>query len=436
MKCNKLLVSVIVLSFPLLSQAYTFSCDAGDDKKTSQLASDVNAIVGTDDADSCAIKDQLSKVATWRDGIPGKIQKFVSSNTGAKVYPDLFDQIVANSVNIPVALRDAEKAAQAEFEAADAEYNRLEKDKKTPQRLKDQAGTKFNRALEKWKAATNAKKAAGAPILKRVNDVLVNKMSSEAFKLKLKNLAANKHCIKNAEFNMSPINGFYDSEKSEKELQTQIAGMENDTSGDSLTVCSGIEKNKSETVAVNVTEDFSIGDEDFFANNEHELSPDKVKRILGKISKSLKSDKPECEKKIKSVQISTSSNQLANSPEIGKWDFAKLSKNRADFLAEVMKENFKIDAKDILTDPSGMNGDGTSGPCPYSAVKGKDGTYSISLKDITKMKKALNDARYGSISVEIAEEGKGCLKTEQENIRPEHEYFASKCYSVGMECAK
>lgn len=438
MRKNKLLLSFFLLSFPLLSHSLEMSCDMADDKKTSQLTNDINDIYPVNDADSCAVKDQLSKVATWRDAIPTKIQKFTVSNTSpAMKFPDLYEQIIQNSVNTPAELKAALKSAQEEYEQNNAAFEKIKANKNASTTQYNKAVNQVNASVKKWTAAEAAIKAAMAPTEKRVRDVLVKKLSSDAFKLKLKTLAANKHCIKNADFSISPLNGFYDNEKSEQDLAKQISSMENEKSEDSITVCSGIEKNRSATVAAVSKQNFDIGDEDFFGNNEHELSPEKVKRIVGKITDSLKSDKADCQKKVKSVQISTSANQLANSPEIGKWDFLKLSTARADFLAGIVKSNLKLDPKTVIeTDPTGWNGDGTSGPCPYIAVKEKNGSYTVKLKDISKMKKALNDARYGSISLEIEEVGKGCTKAEEVNARPEHEYFASKCYSVGMECAQ
>lgn len=414
------------------------SCEEGDDKKTSQLTKDINNIYPVSDADSCAIKDQLSKVATWRDQIPTKIQNFQSDKTKATFeFPDLDDHIVQNSVNAPADLKLAQAAAIDEYNKANAVYEQIHANSGSTQAQKNHSINNLNATVKKWNIVTAQIKAATVHVKKRVRDVLVAKISSPTFKLKLEKLAQEKHCIKNANFTMAPMNGFYDNDKSEQELAKQILGMENEKSSDSITVCSGIEKNKSATVAVAVKEDFDIGDEDFFGNNEADLSPEKVQRIMSKITESLKSDKADCQKKVKLVQISTSANQLANSPEIGKWEFLKLSTSRANFLAGIVKNNLKLDPKTpILTDPTGENRDGTSGPCPYVAFKEKNGTYSVKLKDISKMQKVLKDARYGSISLEVEEVGKGCLKSEVSNARPEHEYFASKCYSVGIECAK
>lgn len=433
---NKFLLLISILSFPLLSHSYEMGCDAGEDKKTSQLTNDINDIYPVNDADSCAVKDQLSKVASWRDAIPTKIQKFVTANTKIDTKFEDLESVVINSTNAPANIRAAVDSALAEYTRTNDNYKKLINNSGASEQQKRAVTNQVNAAVNKFNKANSQLQQSLAPIQQKVRDVLIKKLSSEAFNKKLSTLAANKHCIKNAEFKMSPLNGFYDNEKSEADLAKQISGMENDLSGDSVTICSGIEKNKSATVAAATKEDFDIGDEDFFGDNQHELSADKVKRIVGKIATSLKSDKADCKKSIKSVQISTSSNQLANADEIGRWEFLKLSTNRANFLADIVKKNFSVHAKNIQTDPTGLNGDGTSGPCPYTAVKEKNGAYKVVKKDTSKMLKDLKDARYGSISLEIEEVGKGCQKAAASNARPEHEYFASKCYSVGMECAK
>lgn len=185
----------------------------------------------------------------------------------------------------------------------------------------------------------------------------------------------------------------------------------------------------------------------FFEDNQSELSSAAKEAFRKQLLKSLE-QKPGCVGIIKSIQISTSANALANSSEVGRWNHLDLSKARANFLrdeaAEILSgapnvtklsRNHLVKITDI--DFSGENGDGTSGPCPYRVQfknGSPDGIQTLSATELAKIKTELKESKYGEVKVELDYTGPGCEKGKISGSIRHAAHAASKCFRVEATC--
>lgn len=185
----------------------------------------------------------------------------------------------------------------------------------------------------------------------------------------------------------------------------------------------------------------------FFEDNQSELSSAAKEAFRKQLLKSLE-QKPGCAGIIKSIQISTSANALANSSEVGRWNHLDLSKARANFLrdeaAEILSgapnvaklsRNQLVKITDI--DFSGENGDGTSGPCPYRVQfknGSPDGIQTLSATELAEIKSELKESKYGEVKVELDYTGPGCAEGKTSGSIRHAAHAASKCFRVEATC--
>ncbi len=180
-------------------------------------------------------------------------------------------------------------------------------------------------------------------------------------------------------------------------------------------------------------------------NNEADVK----EQICGAIKKM----KPEC---IKSMSVSTSSDRRSNCDRskniinkngenecpyvagatIGRNDFEKLSKDRADKLEKIIKSCSNDLAKTKVTkDPLGARGDGSAGICPYE-ITNKD-KHAVKIKpEYLKGGSSVGDLdqnRYARINIESTRaqgcEGYGKEVTDASAI-------SIKCVRIQVKCLK
>jgi hypothetical protein len=149
--------------------------------------------------------------------------------------------------------------------------------------------------------------------------------------------------------------------------------------------------------------------------------------VKKKICSSIKNMKPKC---VKTVNVSTSSDRRSNCDRsknminkngenecpyvagatLGRNDFEKLSRDRADKLEQIIASCGDPSLKGkISKDSSGARGDGSSGICPYDVIN-KD-KYTIKIKPEYLKSGAsvddLNQNRYARVNIESTREP-GC----------------------------
>jgi hypothetical protein len=381
---------------------------------------------------SCAFNNLLIEKADWRKNIDNKIAGFVK-NPSSPTLSEIFNEFGKNSKNFDQKLTDNLIAANKAF----YEVDKIKNDKNFSLYDRDEQikyRETWRNALTAIKEAQNAIKQAKAAHSNELANNLLKRIQSPETQAKLKDLAKQARCLEDANYVIAPRNGMYNAvnkaelEKSIAKFEKVILNPKDPNAKNSITLCSEIDFANSATVAVAQKETISLEGEQFFLNNKHELTPDALNKLLSQITPMLKSKKPGCERYINTIQISTSASQLANADEIGRWDFKNLSLRRSNYLADQIKKKFKVPDDKIDTDPLGFNGDGTSGLCPYK-ISGNDAVRDPQVSD-----EELATARYARIYVEIAEKGSTCDKANEKGETPPHDYYATKCYDIYMEC--
>lgn len=144
------------------------------------------------------------------------------------------------------------------------------------------------------------------------------------------------------------------------------------------------------------------------------------KEVKNKVCDFVKNMKPEC---IRGISISTSSDRRSNCDRskniiskngenvcpylsksvIGRNDFERLSKDRADKLEKILMSCSEDLSKiNIKKDALGVRGDGSSGVCPYEVVDKEARTVKIKSEYIKGGEKLdeLNQNRYARINIE------------------------------------
>jgi hypothetical protein len=175
--------------------------------------------------------------------------------------------------------------------------------------------------------------------------------------------------------------------------------------------------------------------------------------VKEKICNSIKQMKPEC---VKSVKVSTSSDRRSNCDRskniinkdgenecpyvagslLGRNDFEKLSKDRADKLEKiVMSCSAELLKGKVSKDSLGARGDGSSGICPYEAINKEKHTTKIKpeyLKGGSSVAD-LNQNRYARLNIESTRsqgcEGYGKEVTETSTV-------SIKCIRIQVKCLK
>ena len=175
--------------------------------------------------------------------------------------------------------------------------------------------------------------------------------------------------------------------------------------------------------------------------------------VKEKICGSIKQMKPEC---IKSMSVSTSSDRRSNCDRgkniinkngendcpyvngttLGRNDFEKLSKDRADKLEKIIKSCSSILSKlPVTKDSRGLRGDGSSGICPYEVISQEKRTAKIKSEYLKNgsLLESLNQNRYARINIESTRafgcEGYGKEVTDASTV-------SIKCIRIQAKCAK
>jgi hypothetical protein len=269
---------------------------------------------------------------------------------------------------------------------------------------------------------------------------------------KLVGIAKQKRCAGGVDFQFSEYSGMYteviknnDEKKARAELEETL--LNDETTTDRVVFCSPIVKRSSALVeAAGTSVAYDIPKDLFFADNQSTLPKEKMDSIKAALVKKLTEPDENCKKKvIDSIDIITSSNLMANSDAIGRWDFKSLSDHRANFIVGQLADLF-ADQKEnpafprfdkgsnfesvTTVDSNGENGDGTSGVCPYQK-RVENGLFiverdpKIKAADVAKNK-------YAKINVGIScvDQSKGGKVVESKAVP----YFASQCYSIQVSC--
>ena len=302
------------------------------------------------------------------------------------------------------------------------------------------------------KANQEFRKQLSEKYLKQLNSEILNAFRSEEKQKAMQDFAIAHACNSGVTFNLVPKEGMRtqvitpeaDLTQLTNEFQKQI--NEEQEKSHSLVECSKPVKMHSNLKPVKDNFTLDISGQTFFKDNSSVLESNKLKAIHHKIDLELKKlERPGCTIFIKGVQISASANQFANSSEIGRYNFLKLSTDRANYLNDhiqayfdsekIQKKNVKV-AKDLYTsiDPTGSNGDGTSGTCPYEA-RLEAGKFLIEpIKNIDKA--SFEKYKSGSVYIETESSGKNCSQ-EDSNLKQEPvNYLASKCFEAQISCKR
>lgn len=402
--------SVLIIFGLFINLSHAIEC-SDLDPKVKNLVEDVSNInVDQKFAGSCAVTDEMAKNATWKDHIDEKINKIVRN---------------ADYLNLDEAFNDV---------LIDAKIEKKEYHDESPSKLREKGKSDYlfeHTHSFSVKNKVNSEKGLLRKKIKEKTDTL-------------KKMAANKSCVHDAEFVIVPQNGFQTSdekilskEEALADVQKKIKEIENQ---EGVTVCSSPAYNYSALQPVKQKIQFELEDDVFFDDNQWHFSDAKSAKFKKMVDAKLKSNRPNCERKIKSVQIETSSSLLRNQikDELGhenpqlSWDFKTLSTRRAEEIKNKIKESYGLREEQLNAGSLGSNGNGTSGPCPYKLVKEKNGTYNVIRNGIDE--KELKKHRYGKINIEYQEVGDGCLKVEAPKISPMHNHYRTKCYSVLLNC--
>jgi hypothetical protein len=391
-----------------IKAAQAIECSNVSDPKVKNMMENLSQItVDEKFLGSCAVNDEIAKQASWKDNVDKKIKRI--QRLDYEKLDDAFSDVLLNG--------------------------------QSPSKFIESGVTSNNQ--EKY---FQFKISHNYHVKNRVNDekFLLRKKISEKAEA-LKKMAVNKSCVYDAEFKLVPQNGIQTSnnqilskEEALIDLQSKIKEVEKN---EGVTVCSTPTYNYSGLTQVNNKVEIEIGDDVFFADNQWTLSDTKSAKLKKMIDEKLKSNRPNCERKIRTVQIATSSSLLRNqiTDPLGNeipqdsWDFQKLSRLRAEEIGTKIKDSYGLEDNQIPK-PNflGENGNGTSGPCPYKLVKNPNGTYKVIRNSIDE--KELKKHRYGKINIEFEEVGDGCLKVEAPKETPNHYHYRSKCYAVKLHC--
>jgi hypothetical protein len=137
--------------------------------------------------------------------------------------------------------------------------------------------------------------------------------------------------------------------------------------------------NYSRVIGYRTEYEASIRATEFFGNNSAALKdPDALKARIEKEIDDMQKKHGGCLGKLKSIEVSASSNKIQNGAPWDAWDFKSLTEARANSLLKVLP---KVNHPDFLNkDLSGTRvilgdgGSGSSGPCPYELVETGSGS--------------------------------------------------------------
>lgn len=157
-----------------------------------------------------------------------------------------------------------------------------------------------------------------------------------------------------------------------------------------------------------------------FDDNEYDIRDEKIKSLIsskqGEELSSCINERIASGAKISKIEIKSSSSALNNSQDaekkFGKKGFLSLSNARAQTAKEKILPllfddlngvDFNLYKSGIVINPYGVNGDGTSGPCPYT-LNSKGEEVPDSEFDTDEEKKKLDEHKYVKIHVSFEKE--------------------------------
>ncbi len=185
---------------------------------------------------------------------------------------------------------------------------------------------------------------------------------------------------------------------------------------------------------------YEIPNVSLFEDNASTIDPEKLNALKAEISAQLKSDKAQCTKNVKSIQITSSSNLLANTggkPQ-DRFNFKALSDNRAKKTSAELTKLFDGKNVPIKINSDGSNGNGSSGICPYEAVLEKNAVKIQMKKNFTdEEKENLEKSKFVKVFFEIEETGSGCNKNPAaaaSNTNKPVNYAVSKRQQIKISC--
>jgi hypothetical protein len=295
---------------------------------------------------------------------------------------------------------------------------------------------------------------------------MVERLNSQEFAERVRTVARKKSCIQGIHFHFYPENGFHATAFSIAGSRDQAltgtlqkAKDHEQEPSSSVSICSPPIHMKSNLRSVPSRSTIDLQSDYFFAGNSAQLDPEQARSLKQMIQTALTPTHDGCIKKIRSVQIETSSDATRNTANFAPWDFIGLSTARAAFLQSILEPQLaELESRKRLLEsafvkievnPYGANGDGTSGACPYfSKIVNHQTviepitaeTFSTALAQgatgdsltYAQFKTGLDQARYARITFETVEEGPQCEIGD--TFLTDEDYFATKCFAAEVEC--
>ncbi len=289
--------------------------------------------------------------------------------------------------------------------------------------------------------------------------------SDPALKAKIKSIAENKQCPSGFKLDLQTDPGMRTAkvtdktslEEARKALLDEVANGRKGNGPDGRDpldpinsakswayVCSPphLQQAKLEPAPVHLP--INLEKDDFFVDNHWDLNSDQENKIAQKIASRLKTNNPNCKRRLLNVNIETSASQFRNNcsnlspeqcpdPKDFAYGFKKLSEERAKTLTRLVSQRYP-QAKTSMN-AAGENGDGTSGPCPYFR-DGSDGQIKV-VEKTPELKAQLEAARYGRLNLDVVEEGPGCNKKDGDlspTLNKPQIFLGSKCFHVDVSC--
>lgn len=446
----------LILALPSAFAASDEACQSNSDVLRQSKAMMAMMIQPENMMGSCATK-QLDYLSHWRDGLDEQVSKFLKNDHQATIGKILDGAMMTND-QVAVTRTPQYEKAQADYRALIASYP-------------DKEG-KNSSQLQNIPSIVAAKKISGRERtqfeqrLNGLNQTMANEqdrwsehyskqtldlLSDPTLKAKVVEQAKLKYCTQGVDFSIQPAAGILierladhgkNPEKALKMLTEKLRSEESRT--DRVWFCSKPIVMHSPLQEVSGQLTFDVPKDKFFADNQANLSPEGLKSLKDDIKKRLTTPAG-CTRKIKSIQIETSSNAKANSENIGRWDFSKLSNDRANYLNEQVKQVLEEEkgnnrfakissyGDQVRMISSGTNGDGTSGPCPYK-VEVQNGIHKIKKDDQVWKSAEMETSKYARINLEVEDEGAGCNHGSQYDRQGMQSYAGSQCFTVQISC--
>lgn len=401
---------------------------------------------------SCAVVDHKSRNG-WRLTTESKVSSFLSQDRTAFVHKILKDQ--SFDLNRGAINMETFKEYGNQYRAYEAAKAKFQDPKESA--FKSNNKLDMENAWREVLKLTKKMDAQRAEWLQNYEKDLLSQLSNDDIKRALIEKTNSKYCSNGVNYSFVADPGMNvalfkkngSEENARKVLDDQIKSiLSNNTNKDGdgfVHVCTKPVHRRSSLLSVSTTASFDLDAQSTFISNKAIMSQASINNIKNKLKKLLTSSGKDCVKKIKSIQVQTSSNPVKNDPPNKPWGFMDLSSDRSEYLKQQVgaffeehksDKDFKLAGKfdDIVdVDPTGSNGDGTSGTCPYHVVPQKDGKFLIERNPAVS-KAEMTSSRFGRVMVEVSEEGPGCSVAAGQKTAEDEEYVASKCFTVQINC--